>query len=63
MVNTLDPASLFRQYAYIKASDADVYAFGDTAQGAMENYHSALAFTDEGVEASEAHQEEAAGNH
>lgn len=61
VVNTLDPSGLFRQYAYIKANDADVYAFGETAQGALENYRSALASTDEGVEASEADREEAQG--
>lgn len=61
VVNTLDPAGLFRQYAYIKANDADVYAFGETAQGALENYRSALASTNEGVEASKENREEASG--
>ncbi len=53
IVNVLDPNGLFKQYAYIKASDSDFAVFGDTAQQTLNAYRLQLAQDPSNVEGSE----------
>lgn len=43
IVNVLDPNGLFKQYAYIKASDSDFVVFGDTARQTLDAYRMQIA--------------------
>ncbi|KGX91124.1 membrane protein [Pontibacillus halophilus JSM 076056 = DSM 19796] len=53
IVNVLDPNGLFKQYAYIKASDSDFVVFGETAKQTLNAYRLALAQDPSNVEGSE----------
>ncbi|UOQ44529.1 DNA-binding protein [Halobacillus salinarum] len=53
IVNVLDPNGLFKQYAYIKASDSDFAVFGDTAKQTLNAYRLQLAQDPSNVEGSE----------
>ncbi|MGI8316303.1 DNA-binding protein [Halobacillus mangrovi] len=52
IVNVLDPNGLFKQYAYIKASDSDFAVFGDTAKQTLNAYRLQLAQDPSTVEGS-----------
>ncbi|ELK47510.1 DNA-binding protein [Halobacillus sp. ACCC02827] len=54
IVNVLDPNGLFKQYAYIKASDSDFAVFGDTAKQTLNAYRLQVAQDPSNVEGSEA---------
>ncbi len=53
VVNVLDPNGLFKQYAYIKAGDADFVVFGETARETLEAYRLQLTQDPSNVEASD----------
>lgn len=53
IVNVLDPNGLFKQYAYIKASDSDFVVFGDTARETLAAYRLQIAQDPSNVSASE----------
>lgn len=53
VVNVLDPNGLFKQYAYIKASDSDFVVFGDTANQTLESYRLQLAQDPSNVESTD----------
>ncbi|WP_160112513.1 DNA-binding protein [Salicibibacter kimchii] len=61
VVSVLDPAGLFRQYAYIKADDPDTVAFGETSQEALDAYVTELATSGDEVETSESALDEVSG--
>lgn len=53
VVNVLDPNGLHKQYAYIKADDADFVVFGDTANETLDAYRMALLQRPGNVEATD----------
>ncbi|WP_226585610.1 DNA-binding protein [Halobacillus litoralis] len=53
IVNVLDPNGLFKQYAYIKASDSDFAVFGETAKQTLNAYRLQIAQDPSSVEGSQ----------